>query len=59
MTTPSPATLVRETFDRLCPYCSARSVVALGHVMACATEVRCDYRCLDSAQNFVLVRLNR
>jgi uncharacterized Zn-finger protein len=55
MGTPSPSFLP-ETRDRMCPYCSTRAVVALGHVTASATGVRCDYRCPHCSKEFVMLR---
>jgi transposase-like protein len=58
MGTQSTSTLVRETLDRVCPYCSSHAVITRGQVTASATEVRHDYRCIDCSQNFVLLRLS-
>ena len=58
MGTLSTSTLVRETLDRVCPYCSSAAVLPRGHVTASATEVRYDYRCIECSQNFVLLRLS-
>ena len=55
MDTQSTFTLLPETHDRMCPYCRARSVAALGHVTANATGIRCDYRCLECAKEFVVL----
>jgi hypothetical protein len=54
MDTPSRSFLP-ETRDRMCPYCRNRAVVALGHVTASATGVRCDYRCPKCSTDFVLL----
>ena len=56
MDSPSTFTLLPEAHDRICPYCRTRFVAALGHVTANATGILCDYRCLECAQEFVLLR---
>jgi DNA-directed RNA polymerase subunit RPC12/RpoP len=56
MDTQSTFTLLPETLDRMCPYCRTRFVAALGHVTASAAWIRCDYRCLECSQDFVLLR---
>jgi DNA-directed RNA polymerase subunit RPC12/RpoP len=55
MDTQSTFTLLPETDDRMCPYCRTRFVAALGHVTANSTGIRCDYRCLECAKEFVLL----
>ena len=56
MDTPLTLTLLPETHDRICPYCRTRFVAALGHITANGTAIRCDYRCLECAKEFVLLR---
>jgi transposase-like protein len=45
----------QQTRDQACPYCGSGSVVGLGRVMANATGIRCDYRCAECLEVFVLL----
>ena len=54
MNSASPSFLP-ETRERMCPSCSTRAVVRLGHVTATAAGIRCDYRCPNCSKEFALV----
>jgi hypothetical protein len=52
---PASQSLLPETRDRMCPSCRNCAVDARGPVTACASGIRCAYRCPTCATEFVLV----